>query len=649
MSQHTANKPTTTTHPRRFPPKVLIPVTAVALACAGLAILDLPRSVAATTPEYVYVWAGVEGRNAPDRIVTLDYTEGSPTYGQMVSQTLIPDPGSEGNEPHHCGISMDAKTLACGGLLSALSGQNSVFLFNLNDPANPVFVKSFKTANADFPDDFVAMPDGTFLFTQMGAPDGGDGGRVARIDANGNLLGQWPADPPPDFNPHGIQVRSDINLMVTCDYVQPNSTLTSYPGPIQWRHSVRVWNLASMTITRTIELPDDAQTMDCRLIPGDPQGRGYVGGSGNGILYLFNSATGTAQPAFDLNAAVGGAVQTQYCSMAADGKHLYVPYLSASGYHDGIAVLDISDPTRPVMIQNIQLPYGAGPHMSMLVNHGTKLLGTDYFLNEDDLGRIHYEGDHFVRSYDVDPSTGLLTPDLRFQVDMNNVVPGLKLRPHGAEVSMPMDMDMSPSPTPTPPTPWPSGAPQQFSTASVSIVGTPRIGATLTAQVASAPTPDAIAYLWTRDGAAIAGTNLPTYVPQASDAGHQIGLQIAVAKSGYTTETATAQPVTIAWTVLGNASSAPPTTAAAIPSGQSFRATSLQIVGNRGTGATLTALVRTSPRPDAIAYQWTRNGVAIDGATAVTYVQQASDAGATIGVQATLTKSGYAPTVVSKP
>ena len=75
--------------------------------------------------------------------------------------------------------------------------------------------------------------------------------------------------------------------------------------------------------------------------------------------------------------------------------------------------------------------------MSMLVDDGSRYIVTDYFLDEDDLGKIHFNGDHFVHSFTVTPA-GLLIPDSRFHIDfntVNTVVAGVQLRPHGAEVS----------------------------------------------------------------------------------------------------------------------------------------------------------------------------------------------------------------------
>lgn len=64
--------------------------------------------------------------------------------------------------------------------------------------------------------------------------------------------------------------------------------------------------------------------MDCRLIPLDPQGRGYTAGVTNGILYLLDTWHGTAQKVFDFNSIAPGA-SPQVMAVSSDGKNLYVP------------------------------------------------------------------------------------------------------------------------------------------------------------------------------------------------------------------------------------------------------------------------------------------------------------------------------------
>jgi len=66
------------------------------------------------------------------------------------------------------------------------------------------------------------------------------------------------------------------------------------------------------------------------------------------------------------------------------------------------------------------------------------------------------------------------------------------------------------------------------------------------------------------------------------------------------------------------------------------------ISGSTTVGSTLTINPGIyEPAGDAVTYQWQRNGVNIDGATATTYTVAAEDAGKQIRVIETVTKDGY--------
>ena len=384
---------------------------------------------------YLYVWAGTDGRTKPDRLLTFNFDPGSPQYGKLVADTIIPGPGGAGNEPHHCGLSANGLVLACGGLLSSLRNQNTLFFFSLKNPAHPVLFSSQRTPLAAFPDAFIPLPDNGFLVSEMGSLDGGAPGRVAEFSGADKLVGMYPANPPQAFNPHGMDIRPDANLMVTCDYVEPASTLNATPGPVLYRSTVRIWNFRHRAVVKTITLPSGAVSMDCLLVPKNKQDLGYVGGTGNGELYLFNPNAGTAEPVFDFDSLTPDA-QTQVMAVSADGSRLFVPYQSPTG-QGGVAMLDISHPSHPRLLFNLNLGEGSGPHMAMLAGNGTQLVVTDYFLNEDNFGKLHFDGDHFVRVIDIGADRLRLDP--RFQVNMNTLIPGVRLRPHGtAAIGMTM-------------------------------------------------------------------------------------------------------------------------------------------------------------------------------------------------------------------
>jgi hypothetical protein len=80
----------------------------------------------------------------------------------------------------------------------------------------------------------------------------------------------------------------------------------------------------------------------------------------------------------------------------------------------------------------VNLGEGAGPHDIVLTKDDSRLVVTDYFLNQDDFGKIHFEGDHKVHVIKVTPET--LKLDRRFKLDFDKEFKHkypLGARPHG--------------------------------------------------------------------------------------------------------------------------------------------------------------------------------------------------------------------------
>ena len=77
-----------------------------------------------------------------------------------------------GNEPHHVGLSRDGQTLALGGLLSVLRGQDQVFFFDVRNPRHPKFIRSNNPPGASITDEFAPLENGGFLVTFMGGVNG---------------------------------------------------------------------------------------------------------------------------------------------------------------------------------------------------------------------------------------------------------------------------------------------------------------------------------------------------------------------------------------------------------------------------------------------------------------------------------------------
>lgn len=239
----------------------------------------------------------------PDFLAVIDATKGSPAYGQVVNTATV-GPLVE-NEPHHMQyVWHKGDTIYAGGLFSA-----TTYAFDVH--ALPrIKLKSVSvptdTPGGSVPDAYWTLKDGTAYGTYMGGPplpgphrysDGsarvgngfaGSPGEVVHFDHNGKVLSEAPAATPQGedpklcddlprlgtstcANPHGIQVREDLNTMVTSDFVEPKNVILDPVKPLSpylYRSTVRTWDISDRNhpkVTSVSYLPDGP-----RADPQDP-------------------------------------------------------------------------------------------------------------------------------------------------------------------------------------------------------------------------------------------------------------------------------------------------------------------------------------------------------------------------------------------
>ena len=375
--------------------------------------------------KFMFVWTGDQARTNPDFLAVVNFDEDSSDYGRVVTTVPLPGPGATGNEPHHVGLSRDGRVLACGGLLSVLRGQKEIFFFDVSNPKAPRFISSADPPQSAITDEFYPLTAGGFLVTMMGGAEGHAPGRVAEFTKDLQLVAEYPSEPPMDgFNPHGISVRPELNLMVTSDFICPSTTLHVMPGGLELRGSVRVWDFKNRKILRTATLPNPAGTIDVKLIPRDEKGRAFTAGMTDDQLYLIDTQKGTATPVFDFS-TIGKGGWPQLMRMTQDGKRLFISMNMAGK----VVMFDTSNPQQPKVLDVLDLGANSGPHYIALTSDEKRLVISDYFLNEDDAGKVHAEGDHLVHVAKV--TNRNLVLDRRFQLNFNTAFSTGPARPHG--------------------------------------------------------------------------------------------------------------------------------------------------------------------------------------------------------------------------
>src|SRR3954468_18575795 len=227
---------------------------------------------------------------APDFLAVIDADKGSPDYGKVVNTATV-GPVVE-NEPHHMQyVWHKGVKIYAGGLFSSVT-----YVFDVSKlPAISLSGVSLPTDTpcGSIPDAFWTLPDGTAYGTYMGGPVapgpcqytdgstrigngyGGSPGEIVHLSPTGKVLSESPAahaateasthaptyPPIPGqatcANPHGIQVRPDLNRMVTSDYAEPRNIVLDPAKPQDnklFRSTVRIFDISKENAPKLVSV-----------------------------------------------------------------------------------------------------------------------------------------------------------------------------------------------------------------------------------------------------------------------------------------------------------------------------------------------------------------------------------------------------------
>lgn len=163
------------------------------------------------------------------------------------------------------------------------------------------------------------------------------------------------------------------------------------------------------------------------------------------------------------------------------------------------------------------------------------------------------------------------------------------------------------------------------------ISGDARVGHALSVLAGSWDSGVTLAYQWLRNGAVIDGATSASYVLGGQDAGANISVSVTGSKAHFQSATQTSLPMLVGTPVPETELTSTP-----VP----------LISGTTKVGKVLSAAAGSWDSGVTLAYQWSRNGSPVAGATATSYVLSAADLGTSITVRVTGTKPEY--TSVSK-
>jgi len=153
------------------------------------------------------------------------------------------------------------------------------------------------------------------------------------------------------------------------------------------------------------------------------------------------------------------------------------------------------------------------------------------------------------------------------------------------------------------------------------ISGTAMVDSTLESDVPVSTTGVALTYQWRRNSVPIPGAQLSYYTLVPADVGAYITISVTATKAGYPMIVSTPAGVTVAAANVDGFSA--------------------NISGTSRVDSTLTAYGSSNTPGVAVAYQWSRDGQPISGATSQSYTLTALDFDTTITVTVTGTKPGY--------
>ena len=400
---------------------------AVGMSCgpADFETSNVPGADGTPSP-FLYVWAGAEDEGESDFLAVIDADPRSAGYGEIVASVPV---GVRGMAHHSEHVMPQGDTLFVNSFEAGAS-----FLIDVSNPFVPKVAGEFRgVGDYTYPHTFERLPNGNVL---VAFQTKGEGNRVAgglvELDSSGNLVQAADAADPadPELRVYSVTPIPAIDRAV--------STTSDMWGVAQGT-SFQVWRLSDLKLLQTVRLPEGPLGYEHR----DPAEVRLLPDSATAIMttftcamYLLHDLKSDEPWAELIHALPWETYDTDECGIPLTRGHFWVQtYANSNG--SSLISMDISDPSNPVVLDELTLNKPWWPHWISMEPEGNRIVVTS------GRGATQYR----ALIVDLDPATGQLQLDSTFR-DPGAGEPGVRFdrtiwphgvagpaRPHGAVFS----------------------------------------------------------------------------------------------------------------------------------------------------------------------------------------------------------------------
>jgi len=343
-------------HPR-IPAAAFVLGSTLGLGCGAAD----PSGDSAPVSEFLYVWAAHPDPQGSSFLSVLGADPASPGYGRVLATAQV----SGSARAHHTEHVMPAGDR----LFANAFREGRTFVINLEDPLAPRVEASFTNAGPySFPHSFERTPQGNVLatFQNQGEGDAAAGGLV-ELDPLGHLVRAADAADPadPELLPYSVTLLADQDRVVT--------TTADMRAELLGR-SFQVWRWSDLVLLHTVLLPpgprgdENLDVAEARVLD---DGETVIVTTFRCGLYLVDGLLSNEPGAQLVYAFPWESYENDdECGLPVVMGRFWVQTVQTTG---SLAVLDMSDPRLPKLVDELFLGEDALPHWISAEPGGTRI------------------------------------------------------------------------------------------------------------------------------------------------------------------------------------------------------------------------------------------------------------------------------------